>query len=317
MFFKVISFKIILLLCTTDLLHSQEHGMCLVDIAIPMGEPANIFNWPLVLDPIDDEFSNSVVHGYIILNKGDILRLACNGLHNSFRTLGNQIIHVTCRNDTYFEYNGRIYDFYEHFSCLEAPDHTVRPFPSNQHDISNFLIGFQVTNNNFIPLIEVKYNQTSNLVVETKHKIYRGLTAEEKQGIIYKGGFSSFRHPVHNIEYLYSKQSVNNSMDKIIGPEQRQKYFKGQSFIARGHMAAKTDFPFASQQLATYYFLNANPQFQGFNNGNWKLLEDFIRTLEVEGIVTTTIEDSLFLKDHNNIYKTLYLGDNTDRKSVV
>ena len=33
----------------------------------------------------------------------------------------------------------------------------------------------------------------------------------------------------------------------------------------------------SSLQYATYYFMNVMPQFQSFNNGNWKSIEASVR----------------------------------------
>ncbi len=43
--------------------------------------------------------------------------------------------------------------------------------------------------------------------------------------------------------------------------------------LARGHLAPDAAFIYDAFQEATYYFINVAPQFQAFNNGNWKALE--------------------------------------------
>lgn len=49
---------------------------------------------------------------------------------------------------------------------------------------------------------------------------------------------------------------------------------KGDFFLSRGHLAARSDFIYYSHQRATFYFLNAAPQWQTFNGGNWAILEE-------------------------------------------
>jgi DNA/RNA endonuclease G (NUC1) len=79
-------------------------------------------------------------------------------------------------------------------------------------------------------------------------------------------------------------------------------------------MTPKADFPFASQQHATFYYLNVNPQFQGFNNGNWRQLEDSIRNRSEKAFVTTRVDNILALPNDRNILKNLYL---TNRKLPI
>ena len=49
------------------------------------------------------------------------------------------------------------------------------------------------------------------------------------------------------------------------------------TYLARGHLSPDADFVWDALQNATYYFINAAPQFQSFNNGNWKALEGAVR----------------------------------------
>lgn len=89
-----------------------------------------------------------------------------------------------------------------------------------------------------------------------------------------KGNF-----PVSEISEIYTKRHVKDTMDSLIGENNRKKYFKDQiSFIAKGHLAPNADFVYFSQRKATYKYLNCNPQFQGFNQFNWFALEKNIRS---------------------------------------
>jgi DNA/RNA non-specific endonuclease len=48
-------------------------------------------------------------------------------------------------------------------------------------------------------------------------------------------------------------------------------------YLARGHLAARSDFVYSTHQRATFWFINTAPQWQTFNSGNWKVLEDNLR----------------------------------------
>ena len=47
----------------------------------------------------------------------------------------------------------------------------------------------------------------------------------------------------------------------------------GTNYFAKGHLSPDAAFIYDAEQDATYYFMNVAPQFQSFNNGNWKSLE--------------------------------------------
>ncbi len=51
------------------------------------------------------------------------------------------------------------------------------------------------------------------------------------------------------------------------------------TFLAKGHLAPDADFVLEEWQDATYYFFNAAPQWQSYNNGNWKAVEAAVRKL--------------------------------------
>ena len=54
---------------------------------------------------------------------------------------------------------------------------------------------------------------------------------------------------------------------------------KGSNFFAKGHLCPHAAFIDEAQQNATYFFFNVAPQFQSFNNGNWKSLEYVTREM--------------------------------------
>jgi len=140
----------------------------------------------------------------------------------------------------------------------------------------------------------------------TSHTIFRFTYHSQVTG---RPNFARGLHPVQDIDDRYTQEFVNNTMDGQIGVHNRQRYFTRRSYLARGHLAAKTDFPFAAQQNATFYYLNCFPQFQDFNNLNWRALEESIRDHDFESDVQTytSVEDILRLPNEHGQIIPLFL----------
>lgn len=86
-------------------------------------------------------------------------------------------------------------------------------------------------------------------------------------------------YPGIDINYLYKFETQIETLTGILKSRElaNERLRKSVQFLARGHMAAKADFVYGSQQRATFWYLNTAPQWQSFNGGNWNLLESSVR----------------------------------------
>ena len=48
-------------------------------------------------------------------------------------------------------------------------------------------------------------------------------------------------------------------------------------YLSKGHLSPEADFVWKEWQDASHYYINAAPQWQSFNNGNWKSVEEAVR----------------------------------------
>lgn len=76
---------------------------------------------------------------------------------------------------------------------------------------------------------------------------------------------------------FYTKKNQIERFKNYFGTDQT--YIDTKNFLARGHLAADADFIFAYEQLTTYYYANAAPEFQVINAGNWLRVEELARTV--------------------------------------
>lgn len=91
---------------------------------------------------------------------------------------------------------------------------------------------------------------------------------------------SLYRDLGERLNRLYTKTKQKATINSLLGLNQNSiKYIGSASelYLARGHLASHCDFVFEAQQKATYYYINVAPQWQSFNNGNWKALEMDLR----------------------------------------
>ena len=81
------------------------------------------------------------------------------------------------------------------------------------------------------------------------------------------------------------------------------------------------DFIDSASQDATYYYINAAPQWQSFNNGNWKALELATRNLAAARVhdfrTYTGGFNVLTLADVSGVQKPIYLASDANNNGVI
>merc|ERR1712038_1034097 len=115
---------------------------------------------------------------------------------------------------------------------------------------------------------------------------------------------------------LYSKRNQVKEVTSILGTNKIgksniiDKSSRGTNYFAKGHLSPDAGFIYNVEQDATYYFVNVAPQFQSFNNGNWKSLEYAVRDLGMklgrDIQVYTGTHGILKYKDTNNNYQKIF-----------
>ncbi|XP_050079717.1 uncharacterized protein LOC126567541 [Anopheles maculipalpis] len=139
-------------------------------------------------------------------------------------------------------------------------------------------IGFDVPNVGFVTYIQSCYNMQTASVIYTRHIIpgkainYR--ISDSNRPSFKTGGIhlrvsprTSYIQPVQKKRFM-----------KLLGSKVKaNRFITTNSFLARGHLSPHADGIFRPWQWATYFYINAAPQWQASNNGNWKLVEDAVR----------------------------------------
>lgn len=143
-------------------------------------------------------------------------------------------------------------------------------------------IGFQVSSSIFLREITVCFDPIEQITAYSTYSLTRFIrgsqTFESPRPYFEPGEFYNVGNQQVNELYKQKVQRIN--INKQLGlSEDSTKYIteNNRHFLSRGHLTANADFVYENQQKATFFFVNAAPQWQTFNGGNWKLLEERVR----------------------------------------
>lgn len=172
-------------------------------------------------------------------------------------------------------------DLLEDFTCTSNFEpHVLNTNEQCSNKGTLLRVGFDLIisgSKKFRRLYDVCYDMESSSPVFVKHEFSR--TNLKQQPNVdcpdnwkYRGFFGGI-----NANNRYTKrisfdtiraQSNRANAEKLIDVNSAKK------FLARGHLAPKSDFVFAPKKLITCHLINAAPQWQSINNGNWSNMED-------------------------------------------
>lgn len=79
---------------------------------------------------------------------------------------------------------------------------------------------------------------------------------------------------------LYRRATQRITFTTLLGSQQLAEQYihlTNDYFLSKGHLVAKADFLHGAHQMATFWYINAAPQWQTFNGNNWNSLENDVR----------------------------------------
>ncbi|XP_065226767.1 uncharacterized protein LOC135850008 isoform X2 [Planococcus citri] len=130
-----------------------------------------------------------------------------------------------------------------------------------------------------------------------------------------------YRFPVSEV---YTVHYQHDWFAKLLKSQKKaDEYIKndGQHFLSRGHLTAKADMVYGSEQSATFHYINVAPQWQSFNGGNWNRVEESVRK-EIQKKdkryrVVTGTHGIATLPDVNNNEQELYLYEDENKNPLL
>ncbi|KAG7211652.1 hypothetical protein KM043_010905 [Ampulex compressa] len=211
--------------------------------------------------------------------KGRSIYLACPGEYNHIVNVKRtNEAEAVCVRDKIFNVDGVPRNF-SSLVCKNMPYHEARRM--NRPCLgkySSVAIGFSV-NGSFVPTIEVCRDDETYATYYTKFRMTKMIQSYQSSYPRPNNWWIGDYYPEIDIKGLYRIENQISAVGKILKSTQlASKHIKKSvQFLSRGHMAAKVDFVYGAVQRATFWYLNAAPQWQSFNGGNWNYLEEGVR----------------------------------------
>lgn len=129
--------------------------------------------------------------------------------------------------------------------------------------------------------------------------------------------------PGKDIDRLYTRVTQRKTIAETVGSKELSYelvHERGDTFLARGHLAARVDFIYGTQQRSSFWFINAAPQWQHFNAINWALIEDASRILAADRRIFLDVYTGTFgvtkLRDINGVMQPIFLDIKTQQVPV-
>lgn len=258
---------------------------------------------PLILIPGTMQFKYPQTrNGIISVSVNEEVELFC-----------SSSVSAKCYGNGQFLINETLQDFRD-YRCNSLPAHIARFTGRLCYDNAIIIeIGFNLGDGRFLSIMEICHDP----VIETNHYVYHNITPVN---IAFQRGFPrpAFRpggfFNGKNVNNLYTQNNQRLVFGQILGSNALASDLiqtSGNSFLARGHLAAKVDYIFGTQQHGTFYFVNAAPQWQNFNGFNWERVENGVRTMAADRNLYLDIYTGTYgimtLLDINGIPREMFL----------
>ncbi|KAK7085184.1 hypothetical protein SK128_008222 [Halocaridina rubra] len=289
----------------------KKLGTCRINI----DSVSESFNRPFLIEANRREvLYPELINGVrvITVSSGTALIVACPGTRNAFTLTNDKSMDVTCYDGQLVSSSDSQVFEYDELGCSRRPRASLNQAKNSKcgQNGSRYNIGWNIMSNIFIPLVHLCFDAEKEATEFTFHKI-QGRSIDHKIVDSSRPSFHSGGMFTADVGNIYKKRSQKALFKELLHTYDHLSG-QGQHFLARGHLAPDSDFFWAAEQDATYLYGNVVPQWQAFNNGNWKRLEFAIRELAEKHMSTfevwTGSYGTLQMPDANNNFISIFLG---------
>ncbi|XP_062554638.1 uncharacterized protein LOC134219788 [Armigeres subalbatus] len=247
------------------------------------------------------------VDGYLNWNVGDKSWIACpssSDQMNSINGLYRVSAEIECVGGHIFKYvhNSHIINITNVY-CDQRATGNVRRDSNIQcpgsYKAVGFNVSFPIIGYKFFDLYHLCFNESAATTVYTTHTLYGNEISHKCYSS--KPQFKSAGFSHRNISWAYNiawqKDELTNlfrSYPNETNPQGSTDDYYNLSNLQRGHLNPDADQLFTTWQWSTYFYINVVGMWQQINNGNWKNLENNVRTLAANSSKTYKIYTGTF-----------------------
>ncbi|KAB7504237.1 hypothetical protein Anas_12321 [Armadillidium nasatum] len=240
-----------------------------------------------------------------------VVVVACSG--TLIQSLQEEVVEGFCEGGQNLNIGGSSYTISD-LGCSSVVKNSISPTlnPCGADDQGvTTLIGFNVPGYSFYPTINVCFYTDTETNMYSEHVVY-GENVDAGDGNPDKPYFVDDVqfYPTIDPNECYLTANQDEYFTSLMGDPDFID-LDTSIYFARGHMAPNADFLTDMEADASYHYLNAVPQWQVYNGGNWMYLESDVRDLAESHRsnlhIFTGPWQNLVLNDVNNNPTTIYI----------
>ncbi|XP_052898773.1 uncharacterized protein LOC128305389 [Anopheles moucheti] len=249
--------------------------------------------------------------------RSETVVVGCSPTKNTLSNTGADREVISCIDNLEFSIEGSSKrTAFSDISCSSAVSGAIEPLNKSCANGSGQLydIGFTINGVPFIKYFQVCYNSAKSSTIYSEHQILGKAISHPQinnnRPAFKLGGITT----TVRLASVYTQRQQQERFTALLGSaEQANKYINSTSFLAKGHLTPDADAVLDSWAGATYFFINAAPEWQAVNGGNWLRVENAARKVAAQlndtVQVYSGVYDILRLPDRNGRPVALSLGD--------
>nr|XP_016997001.2 uncharacterized protein LOC108057311 [Drosophila takahashii] len=300
----------------------ERGAPCRVDVQKDLPRPDQA--QPLYLRPGTDLYWLPNADGHLEIPRGASIELHCSS--QSFAPLNGESLdaelrslRVKCVQDNTFEWQGAKIKLRD-LVCSHSIPYTVERLDRRCADgdvtsspSTSFLyrVGYDTGDGRFVATMELCHDPNHLRTHYARHQLTPASVHFQKNVKRLKfspaGHFAGF-----DMARIYS----HKSQEKLMAPLGLIDVKSG-LFLARGHLAAKADLIYASQQRSSFNYMNVAPQWQSFNGGQWAVLEDHTRRYVASSGISASVYTGTYGEMKLAGSKSLHLTTDANNNGVL